>query len=129
MSGALAVAVTALCFVACSKGEEADLVLEELPAQPGEDSSVTVPPPDDALPPPPIADASLDTKPTDSGKKDADAAPVPVPQPGDSCPVPNTVIKRPCGMCGHEEAMCLMTDAGTGVVSDFAFCLDQVKDG
>jgi len=128
VTGSLAAGVTALFFVACSKDEEADLVIEDLPTT-GEDSSVVVPPPDDRKPPPAIVDAGPDAKPTDAGKKDADAAPAPVPQPGDPCPVPNTVVKRPCGMCGHEEAMCLMSDAGTGIVSDFAFCLDQVKDG
>ncbi len=129
ISGALAAAVTTLFFVACSRGADTDLVTELEPASAGEDGSVVVPPPDDTRRRPPVADAAIDAKPSDAGKTDADAAPAPIANEGDPCPVPNTVIKRPCGLCGHEDAMCLMTDAGTGIVSAFAACVDEVKDG
>jgi hypothetical protein len=130
ISGALASAAIASLFVACSKGDDAELVTGGESTLPGEDSSVIVVAPD-AQDHPPALDAAKDAKAdADAGKKDADAAPQgPPPNPGDPCPVPNTVIKRPCGLCGHEEAMCLATEAGTGIVSDFAACLDQVLNG
>ncbi len=106
------------------------------------EASTTEPPPNAPLPPP-SDDDDEDASPTDAGanvdaakkkgkdaSNDADAS-VWAPEPGESCPGVNQIIKRTCGLCGSQEAVCLLDlDGGpSGVVSPYSPCTNEVDGG
>ncbi|MBX3210083.1 MAG: hypothetical protein KF764_33945 [Labilithrix sp.] len=107
------------------------------------DASATEPEPGVSLPPPSGGDDDDDV--VDGGsdavapkKKDASAdaskdagAPVWAPAPGEWCPTVDQIIKRTCGLCGSQEAVCLLNlDGGAGgVVSDYNACAGEVVGG
>ncbi len=78
------------------------------------------------------ADAGKKDGGKDAGKKDAgkDAGPPP-PDEGENCPTANDIIKRSCGTCGTQEAVCLANSDGSagGKVSPYSECKGQVVDG
>jgi hypothetical protein len=104
------------------------------------EAGATEPPPTVSLPPPSDeiedggpSDARTDAKKNDGGKdaasKDA-AADVWAPDPGEDCPVIDQIIKRTCGLCGSQEAVCLVNDGGPiGVVSPYSPCTNEVDGG
>lgn len=87
------------------------------------------------------AEPKVDAGNKDAGKKDSGGGPseagadaasgVWAPDPGQPCPVPNAIIKRACGMCGTEEAVCLVdpNNASGGTVSSYGDCKNEVVNG
>jgi len=68
-------------------------------------------------------------KPKDGGSKDStvDAAP-PQPVVGTSCATIDEVKKKPCGVCGDQETICLGA-AGSGKWSEYGTCAKELANG
>lgn len=62
-------------------------------------------------------------------QKDGSTRPGGPPEEGASCATPNEVFKRSCGLCGTQEAMCLVSAAGVNFVSAYGSCRGEVADG
>lgn len=82
----------------------------------------------------------VEDEPTDAGKKDSgkdagkadaskDAGPPP-PDEGAACLTPNQIFKRTCGLCGSQEAVCLVgDDGGANKVSPYGDCTNEIAGG
>jgi hypothetical protein len=140
--GLLLTAVVSVgCAAACAATGTADSFTENVGA-----SNPTEPTPPASLPArdDPATDVPVDAG-EDAGKdagkeagaKDGSVGPLDAgadvwaPDPGEPCPVANAIVKRSCGLCGTEEAVCLADpDGGSGgTVSAYGPCYGQVQDG
>lgn len=123
--------------VACTAtgSAEGDLVIDQGSNQPADS------PPSAQLPqkgPDPDDNGRSGGASTDAAPKKDSSAPVDAgadvwaPNPDEPCPTVNQIIKRACGICGTEEAVCLedpSSPTGMGKVSPYGPCNGQVVGG
>jgi hypothetical protein len=146
-SGVLSVLLAGLAGVGIVVGCSAQGATRDLDpngnANPTEPTSSKLPPRGETPPEGPADDEDeefYDGGKGDAGRKDGgkdagkDAAkeggsagpPPPPPNTGESCPLPNAILRRSCGLCGTQDARCL---ASTNKVGEYGPCRDEILDG